>query len=903
MVIKSIKVENYRIHRNTSVEFDPHLTVIGGPNESGKSTLAEALHRALFLKSRVTGEAQKSMKSSGGAGHPAVTLCFEAGGEEVRVVKQFRGGSGTTTLQAGSGKVLHDEEAETRLAELLGISEEPGKASLDKLRRQWAHLWVWQGRAGDDPMEHATAQKDSLVQRLQQAGGAAVMQSDLDARVAARFQKLEAELFTIKGEPKAGSDLAKEKEVHEGAVAELLEAVETSSRLQHAVDEFSSSTESLRLADDALRALEVEQKAMEERAARIAALRAEEGEKAGELKAASEKRERLEKADQQIRELRRGVDKLTGELDPREKSLKAAAKELEGSWRRAQDAEAAYRKASEQLREERQRYDLAVAFGTLLDLKNHHAALDRKRRMVSELQKRAGDLKAAMAKLPAVTDAKLKQLQECEGRCGRAAAALDAMAAGIEVLASTMDVRVGGEVLRPGQDRVLAEETEVAVGDNARFLIRPGGGKSLVEARRALQEATKELQERLDQLGLGSVVEGAQASAKRQRLESDLQVAMAEIKAHGAAKLDEEFALVETGAIAAQAAVEQLVAKVPGIEAPMDLASARALRDELKLSLARSEQHEAEAKANREALSDAWSKAEQALQKMRAGLEQEKSHLGQLQGQWTLLVNEHGQDEPRSARLEEARGVESKSRVIWEETRKQLEALQPGLLVGDQERVARSSKQLGDRRTEALQKIAVARNLLLSEGKSDPQARLAQARANEIFARDRMESMSRKARAIQLLSEEFVAERQKLADQFTQPLAEKATGYLQCLFGFGARASVGWDGEGFSELRLSRPGPEGALEFSQLSGGAREQVAAALRLAMAEVLAVDHGGSLPVVFDDAFAYADPERVKTLQRMLDLGASRGLQIIVLSCNPADYATLGARQADLGVTRPA
>jgi hypothetical protein len=434
-------------------------------------------------------------------------------------------------------------------------------------------------------------------------------------------------------------------------------------------------------------------------------------------------------------------------------------------------------------------------------------------------------------------------------------------------------------------------------------LIRPGGGKSLVEARSALHEATKELQERLDQLGLASVIEAAQASAKRQTLESDLQVAMAEIKAHGAAKLDEEFALVETGTIAAQAAVDQLVVKVTGIEAPIDPASARVLRDELKLSLARSEQHEAVAKANREALSDAWSRAEQALQKMRAGLEQEKSHLGQLQGQWTLLLNEHGQDEPRRVRLEEARGVESKGRVAWEEVRKQLEVLQPGLLAGDQERVARSIKQLGDRRTEALQKIAVARNLLLSEGKSDPQARLAQARANEVFARDRMESMSRKARAIQLLSEEFVAERQKLADQFTQPLAEKATGYLQCLFGFGAHASVGWDGEGFAELRLSRPGPEGALEFSQLSGGAREQVAAALRLAMAEVLAADHGGSLPVVFDDAFAYADPERVRTLQRMLDLGASRGLQIIVLSCNPADYAALGAKPVDLEVSRPA
>lgn len=96
-------------------------------------------------------------------------------------------------------------------------------------------------------------------------------------------------------------------------------------------------------------------------------------------------------------------------------------------------------------------------------------------------------------------------------------------------------------------------------------------------------------------------------------------------------------------------------------------------------------------------------------------------------------------------------------------------------------------------------------------------------------------------------------------------------------------------------LRLFRPDFGGAtFAFDTLSGGAREQTAGAVRLAMAEVLAADHDGCLPVVFDDAFAYSDPERVTSLQRMLDLAATRGLQVIILTCNPADYAALGARQ---------
>ena len=66
---------------------------------------------------------------------------------------------------------------------------------------------------------------------------------------------------------------------------------------------------------------------------------------------------------------------------------------------------------------------------------------------------------------------------------------------------------------------------------------------------------------------------------------------------------------------------------------------------------------------------------------------------------------------------------------------------------------------------------------------------------------------------------------------------------------------------------------------------------------VAEVLAADFDGCLPVVFDDAFAYSDPERVNRLQRMLDLAATRGLQVIVLTCNPVDYVALGAKTVTL------
>ena len=51
------------------------------------------------------------------------------------------------------------------------------------------------------------------------------------------------------------------------------------------------------------------------------------------------------------------------------------------------------------------------------------------------------------------------------------------------------------------------------------------------------------------------------------------------------------------------------------------------------------------------------------------------------------------------------------------------------------------------------------------------------------------------------------------------------------------------------------------------------------------------------VIAEDFAYADPARARNLQNMLDLAVHRGLQVIVLSCNPGDYATLSARTHQL------
>jgi uncharacterized protein YhaN len=271
-------------------------------------------------------------------------------------------------------------------------------------------------------------------------------------------------------------------------------------------------------------------------------------------------------------------------------------------------------------------------------------------------------------------------------------------------------------------------------------------------------------------------------------------------------------------------------------------------------------------------------------------IEDGRTELQNLKVKLTTLEESLGGAAERKEKLDDFSNTLQEAQQKLAQTEAALIALQPDALEADLDRFARAFERTRSDIGEAEMQRAVAQNLLSRDGSSDPAEALAFAEAEFESARRRQLSVERKANAIRMLSGLFAAEQRSLSDQFTRPLADRVSGYLQQLFGSGAKAQVEMIDREFKTLMLSRDGV--AFDFDVLSGGAREQVAAAFRLAMAEILAADHDGCLPVVFDDAFTNSDPSRVQTLQRMLDLAARRGLQVILLTCDPSDYASLGA-----------
>jgi TorA maturation chaperone TorD len=174
------------------------------------------------------------MVSTHMGGDPEVLLTFDAAGIRWELEKRFAGTKGSTRLSATGMPTLKDEEADAKLSEILK-TESGGRANANQLAATWSHLWVWQGSSGHDPAEHASAHKDSLVQRLQKDGIAAVMQSATDQRVREKIAASYDELFTATGKPKAGSKPEIARAQLAEAEAALARTQETAARLEQAV--------------------------------------------------------------------------------------------------------------------------------------------------------------------------------------------------------------------------------------------------------------------------------------------------------------------------------------------------------------------------------------------------------------------------------------------------------------------------------------------------------------------------------------------------------------------------------------------------------------------------------------------------------------------------------------------
>ena len=109
------------------ISFDDRSTIFAGPNEVGKSTIFEAIRRALFDRCRSTAQWVQHIAPYGIRGAvPTVLLEFEHNGKGLRIEKAFGEQRGTATLSerkdGGWMPIARNQDADEQLRELLGAT-------------------------------------------------------------------------------------------------------------------------------------------------------------------------------------------------------------------------------------------------------------------------------------------------------------------------------------------------------------------------------------------------------------------------------------------------------------------------------------------------------------------------------------------------------------------------------------------------------------------------------------------------------------------------------------------------------------------------------------------------------------------------------------------------------------
>ena len=891
-----------RLHQHLELRFDPHFTLLGGANEAGKSTVVEALHKVLFLRASATGRAVDELRSRLHSGLPEIAVGFEAAGARWELRKRFSGASGTCQLGSDGGVALQGAAAEEQLARLLGVEGPIEGRRHGQLPQRWGHLWVRQGESGSNLLAGPGEAYDlkSLVQQLQQRGAAAALESPLDRLVGEQLQARLDLQFTATGKVKAGSPLAEARQRCQEAQAALEQA-------QGHRAELESAMEQLQRIGARLQAIDSAERPRLRRASQLAGQLRLRQAQIGPLQQQFAQLE-LALAEQQALQ-QQGLN-LEAQQQARQQQLASQLEEQATHQAGCRAGELALLELDGQQRELAGRLELAQQLLDLASLEEEARQLNAHQQQFEQLQRDAQQCKQRLLELAPIDQETVRALRQAEQQLAQAQARCQAMATAVALLDADQSVTVGGQPLLPGETLQLSRAAELSIGSGVRLRISPGGGKANLEAAEALEARAQSLLNLQQQAGVGSSEAAEQIAGQRQELERELARLRQAAGAIPWSRLSEQIGALEPRrerllrhlerhrqlrqAIAQE---EGLPDQREGLESWLD-----ALRHQSSQAGLRRQQVEAGLQASRQQLADRIAACGQ-LERQLAEL---GGSLAPLKQRQLALEKLHGTQAALAADLEHRRQELQIQAGELGELKSSLRELLPKASAANQPDHGKDNwieeliQQLDAEKDGLLTSRGQNEQLCLSLSVEDPAAAVEQCLARLESAQGEREAIERQTLALQILQSLFHRARQEFSQRYREPLEEAIGPYLEDLGSRDQQVRLDFDPKrGFGDFELQQGIQR--YGFEQLSGGMREQLATALRLALAEVLLPGYDGCLPLIFDDAFTNSDPSRLGGLHRMLGRGLAKGAQIILLSCNPADYLEFATKNGSV-ITLP-
>jgi len=886
MILRSMRIAGWRCFVE-SVEVGPFqegLNVLYAPNATGKSTLFEALLRGLLDWHRVGGQEVAAIRPWGRSLAPTVTVEFSHDGTDYRIMKRFLDNPTSRLERKENGRFVPlaennkaDEKVRvilTRNAPMKGLArlEHWGLAQV---------LWAPQGDlafkelsgdviadirtslgtqvSGTGPVEKGVAE---LYGQFFTSGGKLKSGKDAPALV-----RLKDELQVAMGRR---ADALSQQQAFDGAARRIedLRACRTQAKndeeaTKKLLGETRSRAESYRL-------LSSERKQREEQ---LKATAAQHGELKSHLDAIKSARKEFKEAGDTLHGLEEAMPLQQREMESREKEdaqAKAALEDIRKERKAVDDAQKIAEQAHSYLENNKALATLEKQIGDIVKAQEALAACKKER---------AGLLSPDARTLRVIRKA-LRERDEAQVRIDAALITLEVTSKKDGTLVVIEGEEMGSVELRLGTPARVKGSPEVVADLPGVARLRAWGPTGSIEQHRSeLAAAEREFERLTMPFGVTNIEELEALDEKAEQLDKKVAEAETQLKTLLSGESVED---IERERSMARMAMAKILQSHPDWkDAPPDdetlKMAALHVRDSFIEKVETAEHRWEIAQSALTAI--AMQKAQTS-----AKLEETSRQIKLLESELAKLTADAKSDEERENKLREVVLSWEGVRVSLEETDRKLAEFgdDPAIAI---DKLERQLEAVGEAAIKALEDEKSEEGRMWQLSSQGTYSVLAQAEEEVANFKSQIESEQLRLNAVRLMYETVKQCREEALAAVAGPVEEAATRTLQRIA--GERLGRLQLGESFEPSRVLPEVLGESVALDNVSGGEREQIYLATRLALAEVLAKNERQL--VVLDDVLAATDAGRLARVMTVLEEAAQR-LQILILTCHPERYRGL-------------
>lgn len=891
MILRSITVDGIACFadRFNITDLSDGLNIIYGPNGSGKSTLMTAIARALFDSHRVGGARIKELVPWGRKLSPTVELQFEHGGTGYRIEKKFITEAASTLSRLEDGRYVslaRGSDADSMIREMMqATASSRGASDVNN----WGISQILFAPQHEIALPELAG---NIAQRIRQSFTDQVM-GDEGSRLATCIAEEYKSVFTPAGKYKTGKSAPPLIDM-QAKRDSLLEQRDELAQLLDTYDQCSSDIVSL---DDTIKSytqqldsIESQRKQATEVADRYRDLIRRRDQETANAKAVEEQYLSLQRRIEQLAKERNEAAQGEKRIAQLEQQSQQNDTELQQRTEAYKECSAALIEAEKQKIEIDQLSSKADAAARLTEQTQRieRLARDLERIEAATQERDAARRQRSETVVPSADE--MRAIRAAIRDYDKALLQLDSAMLHVKILPETalsIDMRQGE--ISDDRQNDSSGDIHLSGSPSIEFTIDGVGSfevtgpvASVDQLRSECTRLDKKIAELTEPYGTRDSEQLEQLH--QQGIELDRRIEESENSVRE--RLDgREIDSIRTELSRAKQITEEIQRSYPQwIEAEV---SAEALREEAETARRQWETAVADARRKATEAQKELQSAETQQKILAERLESERRQAAQAELRIQSLTDDGMDDDARQKKLDETAIDFRAARASLEQANKAIDQID-GDPMELAETFGRQADQLRKQIERAKNEQSEKRGRLQTIADSSPYGELAEV-AERIESLEReIATETKRCLAIRMLHETVTSNMRKISNLVVGPIQQRSQKILRRIIGTRL-GSLQLD-DNFRPEGLVQPHIEDTINVGQISGGEREQVEFAIRLALAQILTEsDTTGRQTMMLDDVLTMSDTARFARILKLLEESAEK-MQILIFTCHPERYGGL-------------